>query len=84
MRAQVKKSEELLNELERISAELNQVREEKEQTLEKEKKKERVSEQFERQMQRAKERAETMYKSVKMLERVIIELCDRHIIQAPP
>ncbi len=83
LRAQVQRSEQLLGELERLSEELNQVKGEKEATMEARGAKERDLEHTERVLKRVRDRTDTLSKSVRSLERCIMELCERQIIQPP-
>jgi len=80
LRAQVQKSEQLLGELERLSAELTQVKGEKEATMEARGAKERDLEHTDRVLKRVRERMEILSKSIRTLERSILDTCERQII----
>jgi septal ring factor EnvC (AmiA/AmiB activator) len=73
----VQRSEQLLSELERLSAELTQVKGEKEATMEARGAKERDLEQVDKALKRVRERVDSLGKSVRTLERVITQLCER-------
>lgn len=73
----------MLGELERISAELTHVKGEKEATMEARGAKERDLENIDKTMKRVRDRMDNLGKSVRVLERVTTQLCERQIIQAP-
>jgi len=83
LRAQVHKSEQLLSELERLSAELTQAKGDKEATIEARGAKERDLEHADRTLKRVRDRVDGLSKSIRSLERSILELCERQIIQTP-
>ena len=73
----MQRSEQLLSELERLSAELTKVKGEKEATMEARGAKERDLEQVDKALKRVRERVDTLGKSVRTLERVTTQLCER-------